>query len=150
MTQDKYIALIDRLGALPTETEWLEFKRNRYEPQVLGEYLSALANSASLAGQPCGYLLFGIDDKTHEVVGTKFGPYPAKGKGNQDLIHWLAMGLQPRPLFEVHVVEHPKGRVVIFEVGAARGQPVRFYGQAWIRIGTNKTLLRNHPEKERA
>jgi len=36
-------ALVDRLSAEPRETEWLEFKANRYEPQVLGEYLSALA-----------------------------------------------------------------------------------------------------------
>ena len=39
-------ALLDRLRAEPRETEWLEFKTNRYEPQLLGEYLSALANSA--------------------------------------------------------------------------------------------------------
>jgi ATP-dependent DNA helicase RecG len=150
MTQDKYIALINRLCALPTETEWLEFKRNRYEPQVLGEYLSALANSASLAGQPRGYLLFGVDDQTHDVVGTKFDPYSAKGKGNQDLIPWLAAGLQPNPGLEVHIVDHPDGRIVIFEVGAARGQPVRFYGKGLVRVGSSKTPLVNHPEKERA
>ena len=48
MTDSGHIALIDRLCAMPTETEWLEFKRNRYEPQHLGEYLSALANAACL------------------------------------------------------------------------------------------------------
>jgi len=41
-------ALLDRLRTEPRETEWLEFKVNRYEPQILGEYLSALANSACL------------------------------------------------------------------------------------------------------
>lgn len=45
-------ALIDRLRAEPRETEWLEFKANRFEPQVLGEYLSALANAAGLIGKP--------------------------------------------------------------------------------------------------
>ena len=35
---------IDQLRGQPTETEWLEFKCNRYEPEQLGEYLSALAN----------------------------------------------------------------------------------------------------------
>jgi ATP-dependent DNA helicase RecG len=44
----EHVALIDRLRGLSRETEWLELKRNRYEPQVLGEYLSALANSAAL------------------------------------------------------------------------------------------------------
>lgn len=45
-------ALLTRLLAEPRETEWLEFKATRLEPQLLGEYLSALANSASLLGKP--------------------------------------------------------------------------------------------------
>ncbi|MCE2435297.1 MAG: hypothetical protein J4F29_20610, partial [Candidatus Latescibacteria bacterium] len=42
MCESQDIALIDELRSMPTETEWLEFKRNRYEPQQIGEYLSAL------------------------------------------------------------------------------------------------------------
>ena len=150
MTDSGHIALIDRLRALPTETEWFEFKRNRYEPQALGEYLSALANTACLAGQPRGYLVFGIDDETHEVVGTRFNPYAVKAKGNQDLLPWLAAGLRPNTGFETHIVEHPDGRVVLFEVGPARDQPVSFYETAFIRVGSSKTELAKHPEKVRA
>ena len=74
MSEGERIALVDRLRGLPTETEWCEFKRNHYEPQVLGEYLSALANAACLSGQARAYLVFGIDDATHTVVGTQFDP----------------------------------------------------------------------------
>lgn len=150
MTEPERIALIDRLRALPTETEWCELKRNRYEPQQLGEYLSALANAACLAGQPRGYLVFGIDDATHAVVGTDFDPYATKGKGNQDLLPWLAAGLRPNTGFEPHVVAHPDGRVVLFEIGPANGEPVGFYGTPYIRVGTSKTELGKHPEKARA
>lgn len=150
MSETGLVALIDRLRSLPTETEWVEFKRNRHEPQELGEYLSALANAACLANQPRGYLLFGVDDTTHAVVGTGFDPYAAKGKGNQDLLPWLGAGLRPNSGFEVHVVEHPDGRVVLFEVGPATGQPVAFYGAPHVRIGSSKTALANHPEKARA
>jgi ATP-dependent DNA helicase RecG len=150
VNNDELIALVDRLRALPTETEWLEFKRNRHEPQAIGEYLSALANAACLANQPRGYLVFGIDDDTHAVVGTKFDPYAAKGKGNQDLLPWLAAGLRPNTGVEVRIIEHPEGRVVLFEVGPARGEPVAFYGTPYIRVGASKTELRNHPEKARA
>lgn len=150
MTERERIALIDRLRALPTETEWFELKRNRYEPQQLGEYLSALANAACLAGQPRGYLVFGIDDATHDVVGTDFDPYATKGKGNQDLLPWLAAGLRPNTGFEPHVVAHPDGRVVLFEIGPANGEPVGFYGTPYIRVGTSKTELGKHPEKARA
>jgi len=150
VTERERIALIDRLRALPTETEWFEFKRNRYEPQQLGEYLSALANAACLSGQPRGYLVFGIDNATHNVVGTHFDPYSTKAKGNQDLLPWLAAGLRPNTGFEPHVVAHPDGRIVVFEMGPANGEPVSFYGTPYIRIGTSKTELGKHPEKARA
>jgi len=45
---------------------------NRFEPQALGEYLSALANSACILGKPPAYLVFGIEDSSHAVVGTSF------------------------------------------------------------------------------
>lgn len=144
------VALVDRLRALPTETEWVEFKRNRCGPQDLGEYLSALANGAALAGEPRGYLMFGIDDVSHEVVGTRFDAHAEKGKGNQDLLPWMAAGLRPNPGFEVRQVDHPDGRVVVFEVGPAKDQPVAFYGTEHVRIGSSKTELARHPEKERS
>ncbi len=150
MNGGELVALVDRLRALPAETEWFEFKRNRCEPRLLGELLCALANSACLASQPRGYLLFGIDDRTHAVAGTGFDPYATKGKGNQDLLPWLAAGLRPNTEFEVRVVEHPGGRVVVFEVGSARDEPVTFLGTAYVRVGSSKTELRNHPEKARA
>ena len=150
MNVEELTALLDRLRHEPRETEWLEFKENHYEPQVLGEYLSALANAACLAGKPRGYLVFGIQDHTHAVVGTQFDPYAVKAKGNQDLLLWLAMGLQPNVGFEIHILDHAKGKVVMFEVSPAWDRPVRFYGTAYIRVGTSKTELHKHPEKERA
>ena len=150
MTSSRHVELVDRLRLLSTETEWLEFMRDRCTPAQLGEYLSALSNSACLMGEPFGYLLFGIDDRSHDVVGTDFDPYRAKGKGNQDLLHWLATGLHPRIEFNQSVVHHPAGRVVVFRVDPAEDQPVRFYGKAFVRIGASKTSLDGHPTKERA
>ena len=43
MNDQARLALIDRLRAQSGEQEWFEFKRNYYEPQALGEYVSALA-----------------------------------------------------------------------------------------------------------
>lgn len=95
MNQPELLALVDRLRGLPRETEWLEFKHNNTDPQEIGEYLSALANEAALLNQPRGYLIFGIEDASHAVVGTRFDPYTTKAKGNQDLLPWLAAYLQP-------------------------------------------------------
>jgi ATP-dependent DNA helicase RecG len=150
MTNAALIALVDRLRALPTETEWLEFKRNNADPQQIGEYLSALANEACLRSQPRGYLVFGIDDSTHDVVGTRVDPYAIKAKGNQDLLPSLGVMLQPNPGIDVLEVDHPNGRVVILSVGPARGRPVSFSGKAWCRAGASNMELARHPEKERA
>ncbi|MDO9530457.1 MAG: putative DNA binding domain-containing protein [Syntrophales bacterium] len=150
MNDDVHLTnLLDILQKKPSETEWLEFKVNRYDPQVLGEYLSALSNSACVHGKSMGYLVFGIEDKTHDVIGTSFNPAKEKGKGNQGLQIWLAMGLQPNVGFRVHSFNYNKKPVVIFEINPAIDRPVSFYGTAWIRIGSSKTQLFNHPEKER-
>lgn len=150
MSDSRYVALVDRLRRQSSEREWLEFRGGRCEPGQLGQYLSALANSACLAEQPRSYLVFGIEDGTHEVVGTDFRPHTAKGKGNQDLLPWLGAGLDPNPGFRVRAVNHPKGRVVVFEVAPARGEPVTFRGTAYVRIGSSKTELSKYPDKARA
>jgi len=77
-------------------------------PQAIGKHVSSLANSSCLAGKAHGYLVFGIDDASHDVVGIWFDTYATKGKGNQALIIWLSMGLQPDAGFETHIVN--KGR----------------------------------------
>lgn len=64
MSNADLIALVDRFRALPTETEWLEFKPNHAEPQGIGEHLSALADEACLRSQPREYHGFLIDDAT--------------------------------------------------------------------------------------
>lgn len=142
-------ALLDRLCAEPRETEWLEFKASRYESQLLGEYISALANSACLHGKPRGYLVVGIENKNHTVVGTTFDPAVEKGKGNQLLPLWLSLGLQPNIGFEIHPFNYQGKRVVLFEIHPAFDRPVRFYGTAYIRDGSSKTELSRYPEKER-
>ena len=150
MNTAELTALLDRLRAEPREAEWLEFKTNRYEPQGLGEYLSALANSACLLGKPRAYLVFGIEDGTHGVVGTTFDPHAEKGKGEQLLPLWLSVGLHPNVGFEIHPFTYEGARVVLFEVHPAFDRPVAFYGTAYVRDGTSKTELKKYPEKERA
>lgn len=75
-----YQSLIEELRKLPSETEWLEFKHNNADPEMIGERLSALANSAALEGKTNAYLLWGVDDATHEMRGTTFNPHLKKLK----------------------------------------------------------------------
>ncbi|MHB1532553.1 AlbA family DNA-binding domain-containing protein [Acidithiobacillus sp.] len=112
--------------------------------------MSALANAAALLGKPRGYLVFGVEDGTHAVVGTAFDPLAEKAKGGQLLPVWLSQGLQPNGAFEMYAFEYQGKRIVLFETYPAVDRPVRFYGTACVRDGTSKAQLRNYPEKERA
>jgi predicted HTH transcriptional regulator len=87
--------LIRELIRLPNESEWVEFKANYQDPQMIGEYISALSNSAVLCGKPKGYLIWGINDETREIEGTNF-KYRKSKKGNEELESWLNRMLVPR------------------------------------------------------
>jgi ATP-dependent DNA helicase RecG len=97
-------AKLDELVRLPAETEWVEFKHNNDSPQEIGEYLSAISNGAALHGRRTGYLMWGIEDGTHSVLGTAFRPKLAK-KGNENLENWLLHQLNPRIDFTIHEFE---------------------------------------------
>lgn len=63
-------SLVREFVALPAETEWVEFKCNNADPQAIGEYLSALSNAAAINQKSFGWLVWGIENQTHQVIGT--------------------------------------------------------------------------------
>lgn len=56
------------------ESEVVEFKKaeNNFDFDYLGRYFSALSNEANLRGLPFAWLVFGYDEKKHEIVGTSY------------------------------------------------------------------------------
>lgn len=70
MEYSDFKKLIDAHITKPHETEWLEFKHNFHTKEEIGQRISALSNSAFLANMPFGYIVFGVDDETHGVLGT--------------------------------------------------------------------------------
>ena len=63
------------LCALSDEQEWFEFKENWFQPEALGEYVSALSNAAAFHYKKYAYFIWGVNDTTHEIVGTTFNQY---------------------------------------------------------------------------
>jgi ATP-dependent DNA helicase RecG len=147
MTAEAQSVLRDLLR-LPAETEWVEFKHNNDKPQEIGEYISAISNGAALHGKRFGYIVWGVEDGTHAVVGTTFRPRQAK-KGNENLESWLLHQLNPRIDFTIREFDHHGAQIVLFEIQAANSAPVRFGGEEFIRVGSYKKKLKDYPEKER-
>lgn len=149
MRDEQYwISLAQELRVLPRETGWLEFKHNNSEPQEIGEYISALANTAALEGKAHAYLLWGVDDATHKAVGTSFDP-ACKRIGNEELESWLLRQLAPKIGFHFVRLESDGLPLVLLEIDCAYRHPVQFGGAEFIRIGSYKKRLKDFQEKER-
>ena len=143
------VSLVRELCGLTGETEWVEFKVNVRKPEEVGEYISALANSAALVGKAFAYVVWGISDGDHSVVGTSFDPSAAR-VGNEALENWLLRLLEPRLNFRFFQVPVEGHSVIVLEIERAFRQPVRFHGQEYIRVGSYKKKLKDFPERERA
>ena len=141
--------MVNELRRLPSETEWVEFKVNNDNPQDIGEYISALSNGAALIGKPFAYQVWGIEDSTHDIVGTNFSPSTTK-IGNEPLENWLLRALRPQIDFRFHEVPIDGKLVVLMEIESALHSPVAFNTDEFIRVGSVKKRLREHPEKERS
>ena len=140
--------LIEDLLKLPQETEWAEFKQNNFNPDKIGEYISALSNSACLHKKDYGYLVFGIENSTHNVVGTSFKPKEFK-IGNEELENWLHKLLEPSIDFKVIETNHNGKQVVIFQIDPTYNTSIKFKNVAYIRVGSYKRKLIDFPGKER-
>ena len=139
--------LLQQLTSHPKECEWIEFKQQFHSNEEIGQDISALSNGACLHKQQFGYLVFGVENNTHTIVGTSFKPSTHK-KGNEEFENLLLQRLNPR--IDVCIYEFIfEGKVIsLFEIPAATHQPVDFSHDAYIRVGSISRKLREFPEKE--
>ncbi|MGO7338076.1 RNA-binding domain-containing protein [Rhizobium leguminosarum] len=124
------------------ENEVVEFKQagSDYDTDKIGEYFSALSNEANLRGLERGWLVFGVNNKSRSVVGSDYRKEPERLHG---LKHQIAQSAEPRSTFrDIHVLDHPDGRVVLFEIPSApRGIPIAWKGHYYARAGESLTSL---------
>jgi len=145
---DYLAGLLKELRDLSGETEWVEFKCNNMNPDEIGENISALANSAAIAGKANAYIVWGIADKSHAIEGTDFIPSCAQ-KGNEALENWLLHLLDPKVHLMFHEFVFNEKQISIIEIPRASHRPVLFKGQEFIRIGSYTKKLKEFPEQER-
>ena len=141
--------LLGRLLQEKGENTWLEFKTGNDNPEEIGEYISALANGAMLSDRDRAYLVFGVENKTKEMVGTKV-KFNNKKKGGEDLTNWLSRLVEPKLMLEFLDFECEGTKFAIVVIEPTYDRPVKFSGTEYIRIGENKKKLLEYPEHERA
>lgn len=136
--------LINELRKLDNETPWVEFKHNNYDPMMIGSDISALANGAALHEKSQAYMLWGIEDKNHEIIGTDYSLQNLK-KGNQELDNWLRSLLSDNAEFAFDSVSTPDGTVGVLTIQKSSNYPVAFEKTEYIRIGSYTKKLRDYP-----
>ena len=147
-SNDYLVGLINELRKLPFEAEWVEFKQNNSDPQEIGEYISALGNSVVLLRKINAYLVWGIENSSHDIIGTDFDPF-VKKIGNEALENWLLQRLNPKINFRFYKILIDNKYVVLLEIDAAFKHPIQFQNQEYIRIGSYKKKLKDYQEMER-
>ena len=156
-TQEEQIALLEHLLEIARkrreagETEWLEFKTNISEShssityEGVGRYISGISNVACLKEKAYGYLVLGVKDGTWEVAGTNLRMAETK-IGNQDYELWLRKNLSPIISFEIEEFDYKGSHIVIFIIPATNTEPINFKGEAYLRVGSNLTKLKDFPD----
>ena len=139
------IEVINELCQYDSEREWFEFNENWYKSDELGEYISAPSNSAAYEGRKQGYFIWGVNDKTHEIVGTDFNCN--QDVKNEPLKHYLARQLTPDVNFKFEEEMINGKRLVMLTIPSAKSVPTA-YARERYRIGSSKENLRKFPEKE--
>jgi len=149
MTEQELIDKLHKLRSLPVETEVVEFKeaKKTYDFNRLGKYFSALCNEANLKNMDFAWLIFGIKDKGHTIVGSQYRPRRAD---LDSLKGEIANKTSNRITFvEIHELNLPEGRVLMFQIPpASKGIPVAWEGHYYGRDGEELSPL-NLEEIER-
>lgn len=140
---EKLLKLLTR-----NEDEIIEYKVNNKDHERVGKYVSALANSSAILNRQFSYLIWGIDDNTKEIVGTKFYPKTEK-HGGEPFITWLERMLDPRITIQFKEYDVNEKHVVVLVIHMNAGRPVSFSGGRYIRSGSSLKNLNDYPEKER-
>ena len=130
------------------EDEIIEYKVNNNDHERIGKYISALANSSAILNRQFSYLIWGIDDDSKEIVGTKFYPKTEK-HGGEPFITWLERMLDPRITIQFEEYDIDQNHVVVLVIHMNAGRPVAFSGDRYIRSGSSLKNLKDYPEKER-
>lgn len=133
------IALQDLLNTLIAtwENEVVEFKdaNDNFDTDKIGRYFSALSNQANLQGADKAWLVFGVHDKTRQIIGSDYRVDPDRLQSTKMQI---ANETDPRgtTFSRIHELITPQGRVVIFEISPApRGMPIGWKGAYYSRAG---------------
>ncbi len=136
---DELNKILDEL-LLNSENECVEFKRaeNNFDIDTLGKYFSALGNEANLKNKQYSWIVFGIDDKTHELTNTNFYRDNNFNRVKKQISDSTTDNIG---FIEIYEFTKDNKRVIMFQVPAASGTPINWKGFPYGRNGESISPL---------
>lgn len=131
------------------ESEVVEFKKaeNNFDFDDLGKYFSALSNEANLRGLDFAWLIFGYDERKHEIVGTSY----KNGEGAiNNLKHDFSQHTTDGQTFrEIVPIEVEGKRILMFKIPSSpRNIVMKWKGIAYGRDGESLKPLNQSKQDE--
>lgn len=132
---EQIIEIFNRLWE-HSENEVVEFKKaeSNFDIDELGKYFSAISNEANLRERECGWIVFGVWDKKHKIIGTSFKDSELSlNKLKHDMSQHTTDNLSFRDITPISVEGK---RVLLFQVPASpRNIVMHWKGIAYGRDG---------------
>ena len=129
MTQEELRDILSR-----GESEHVEMTRAFNKADKMGQAICAFANDLSGSGA-VGYLVLGAEDdgklsgrRVDDELFSSIGGIKTDGN------------LLPPPSMSIEKFSFDDGDVVVIEVFPSAYPPIRFKGQAWVRVGARKAI----------
>ncbi len=131
------------------ESEVIEFKKaeNNFDFDDLGKYFSAMSNEANLRGLDFAWMIFGYDEKKHQIVGTSY----KNGEGAlNNLKHDFSQHTTDGQTFrEIIPIEVDGKRILMFKIPASpRNIVMKWKGIAYGRDGESLKPLNQSKQDE--
>jgi ATP-dependent DNA helicase RecG len=127
------------------ENEIVEFKeaKGNFDTHKLGQYFSAISNEANLKNKQYGWLIFGVQDKNHDIVGTNYKDTKSLEKLKHEIAQSTTGGISFMDIFELYPeVDGKQKRVVMFKIPAAvTAMPTGWKNHYYGRDGESLTNL---------
>ena len=110
-----------------SENECVEFKsaKTGFDTDKLGKYFSAISNEATLKNKQYGWIIFGVDDKTHELINTSFC--------NDNNFNFIKKQISDNTtdnitFIEIYQLVLNENRIIMFQIPATSGTPMNWKG----------------------
>lgn len=138
-TEEELNRILDEL-LLEPENECVEFKKaeNNFDIDNLGKYFSALGNEATLRNRQYSWIIFGVDDKTRNLIDTK---YCSDNNFNKVKKQISDNTTDNTGFIEIYEFKKNDKRVIMFQVPAASGTPINWKGYSYGRSGESLVPL---------